>query len=102
MPLHTEPHPLAGKTVKIKQQARHFQKPDFGGSDFRLEDWWDRVGGKSWRVCDGNVGCCVYGMRIGLSHTSVGGGIPPDDEVVYGHIGGLGHLVHVSELEDGK
>ena len=89
--IHNEPHPQAGKIVKIKQDVKHFQYPDFGGSEFHLEDWWDRVVGKSWMVCDGNPACLVYAMR--------GTSLPIDDEVVYGKVDNSGSLVHVSELE---
>lgn len=90
--MHDKPHDLAGKTVKIKADAKHFQVPDFGGLDFRVEDYWDRVSGKSWMLCQGNPACMVYALRTGLT------GLPPDDEVLYGKIGALGHLVHISEL----
>lgn len=90
---HQKPHPFAGKTVKIKPGVEHFQVENFGGSDFKLEDWWDRVAEKSWMFCDGNPACMIYGLRSGMA------GLPTDNEVVYGKVGGLGHLVHVSELE---
>ena len=93
--LHTTSSALAGKTVKIKLNAKHFQQPDFGGSDFSVEDWWDKVSGKTWRNCNGNPACMVYGMRAGMSEIP----IPPDDEVLYGKVGSLGHLVHISEIE---
>ena len=86
--IHPEASPLAGSIVRIKKDAKHPQIPDFGGSEYRVEDWWDRVGGKSWLDC-GNTACVVYAMR----------GLPVDDDVLYGKIGHLGHLVHVSEIE---
>ena len=85
--------PLAGRTVRIAGTAKHPQVPDFGGSEFRVEDWWENVGGKSWQACEGNPACMVYGIRSGLS------GLPLDDEVLYGKIGPFGHLVHYSEIE---
>jgi len=94
--IHTNQSELAGKTVKIKQDVKHFQQPDFGGSDYRVEDWWDRIAGKSWRDCNGNLACIVYGIRAGMAYPS----IPSDDEVLYGKVGVLGHLVHISEIED--
>jgi len=36
----------------------------------------------------------IYGMRCGLSEIP----IPIDNEVLYGKIDGLGHLVHISEI----
>jgi hypothetical protein len=77
---HPEPHPLARKTVRLKLDVKHPQVPGFGGAEFRIEDWWDRVAGKSWMFCDGNPACLVYAMRTGFAETP----IPTDDEVVYG------------------
>ena len=93
---HTNPHPMAGKTVKIKTGVIHPQFENFGGSEFRIEDYWDRVAGKSWMFCDVNPACLIYAMRTGLSNIR----IPNDDEVLYGKINGLGHLVHINEIEE--
>ncbi len=92
---HTEPHPFAGKTVKIKKDVTPYPGSDsFGGEVFRLRDWWDRVsGGQSWLCCKDNMACVMYAVRSGI------GELPTDDEVVYGKIGTFGHLVHVSELD---
>jgi len=84
---------LAGTTVRIRSGLKHPQLESFGDSEFRVEDWWVNVAGKSWQICQGNPACMVYGIRSGL------GGLPLDDEVLYGKIGLLGHLVHVSEIE---
>lgn len=94
MSMHTKPHPLAGKVARIKPNVKHPQNPNFGGSEIRIEDWHDRVAGKSWMHCDGNPACLIYAMRTGLSETPV----PTDNEVIYGKVGPFGHLVHVSEL----
>jgi hypothetical protein len=91
--MHDAPHPFAGKTVRIRKEVKHPQFPNFGGSEFLLEDWWDRVAGKSWMHCDGNPACLVYAMRTS------GKKVPIDDEVVYGKMRSYGHLVHVSEIE---
>lgn len=82
---HTEPHPLSGQTVKIASG-------EFAGRDYRLEDWWDRLAGKSWMDCDGNRACLEYALR------SAGGNNPFSNEVVYGKIDGAGKLMHVSDL----
>lgn len=84
---HAAPHSHAGKTVKIKS-GQH------AGSDYRVEDYWDRVSGESWMFAEGNPACIQYALRTGL-HDKV----PTDDEVVYGKIGSIGHLLHVSELD---
>lgn len=84
-----ETHPLAGKTVRLNC------KPDLdslNGNAFVIEDWWINVGGKSWMICNGNIACLKYAMRSGFSE------LPTDDDVVYGKVGGFGHLVHISEL----
>ena len=94
--MHTEPSALAGTTVKIKAGVKHFQVPDFGGAEYRVEDWWDRVGGKSWMDCNGNPACMVYAVRSGFADPP----IPTDNEVLYGKIGYYGHLVHISEIEE--
>lgn len=91
---HATKHPMAGKTVRIKPGITHPQVPGFGGAEFCLEDWWDRVAGKSWMICQGNPACLIYAVRTGMSADPT----PIDDEVVYGKVGRFGHLVHVSEL----
>jgi len=88
--IHAEQSRLAGKTVRVKPHVE-----PFGGSGFVVEDWWDRIAGKSWGVCNGNPACINYAIRTGLADHDV----PDDDEVLYGKIGPLGHLLHISELE---
>ena len=90
MAIHKDAHPLAGKTVTLKLIA---PDPNLDGKEYRIEDWWDRIAGKSWGACDGNPACLKYAMRTGF-----GGGVPSNDEVVYGKVGPYGHLIHVSEL----
>jgi hypothetical protein len=83
--IHKDPHELAGKTVKIKSG-------EFVDQDYRIEDWWDRVGGKSWTVMEGNPACLEYAMRSSAEQK------PISDEVVYGKIGSFGKLMHISDL----
>jgi hypothetical protein len=85
--MHDTPHPLSGKRVTITAGQ-------FAGETYRIEDWWDRVAGKSWTVCDGNPACLEYAMRSASEGTGI------SDEVVYGHIGSFGKLIHVSQLGD--
>lgn len=87
--MKTESSPLAGKTINIKQEANHI-----GGQQITIEDYWHLVSGKSWKVSNGNPAAINYSMRTSLAAFKV----PLDDEVLYGKIGGLGYLVHVSEL----
>ena len=93
--MHDNVSPLANKVVKIKAGATHPQVEHFGGAEFKVEDWWDRVGGISWMVAVGNPACMIYAMRTGLTERF----IPINDEVLYGKIGMFGHLVHIDEIE---
>jgi len=93
--MHKEQSELANQTVKIKPGVVHPQYTTFAGVDFKVEDWWDRVTGGSWMDAQGNPACLVYAVRTGFSKS-----VPTDDEVLYGKTpDGLGHLVHVSEIE---
>ena len=85
-------HPLAGREVRLKCA----DDPDgLNGSIMVVEDWWQNVAGKSWMMCDGNPACLKYALRSAFS------GLPTDDEVIYGHVCGMGHLVHQSEIDQG-
>lgn len=88
-------HPLAGKTVTLNDVTRDPSGEVVPGATFRVEDYWQNVTGKSWTISEGNPAALKYALRTGLS-----GGHVPLDDVVYGKIGGFGHLVHVSELGD--
>ena len=89
---HQEKSEYVGKEVIIRESATHFQFPNFGGSVMLVEDWWDRVYGESWMSSDGNPAALVYAMR------SVDNNLPTDNEVLYGKVGGFGHLVHIKEV----
>lgn len=86
---HSEASPLAGQTVTIKTG-------EFAGQEYRVEDYWDRITGGSWMFAAGNPACIQYAIRTGMAENPP----PLDDEVLYGKIGALGHLVHVSEIEE--
>lgn len=89
--MHTASHPLAGRTVTLNLKSK--DAPDIAtGSEFRVEDYWDKITGGSWMTAQGNPAALKFAMRSGLA------GLPLDDEVVYGKVGPYGHLVHVSEL----
>ena len=79
--------PLAGQTVTIKTG-------EFAGQEYRVEDWWENVYGKSWTHCNGNPACLKFAMRTGFSDIP----IPTDNEVLYGKIGSFGELINASEL----
>jgi len=92
--IHETQSKLAGRAVTLKKDVKHFQQPHFGGSEYNVEDYWDRVSDKSWMFSDGNIAAMVYGIRTGMSN------LPIDDEVLYGKVGSFGHLVHISEIEE--
>jgi hypothetical protein len=89
--IHKESNELAWRTVLLKEDMRD---PELNGAAFVVEDWWDKIGGVSWMFSDGNPAALKYAFRSGFK------GLPIDDEVVYGKVGGLGHIIHVSEIED--
>jgi hypothetical protein len=97
--MHDTHHPLTGATVTLTITTvvpAHETAPviqELQGKEFRIEDWQDRVFGKSWMVGNGNPACIKYAIRSAFC------GLPLDDEVVYGKIGSIGHIVHVSEFE---
>lgn len=89
--MHADQHPLAGKNVRLDLAPPG--APDVpADATFLIEDWWDRVTGGSWMDAQGNPAALKYAMRSGFAR------LPLDNEVVYGKVGHLGHLVHVSEL----
>ena len=83
---HAEPHKWAGKTVRARYDGREV--------DYRVQDWSDRVHGEPWAAYRTSKLSEVQeyadrGKRDGL---------PPDNEVVLGTIGGLTVMLHASEL----
>jgi len=98
--MHTESHPLADRTVLLREDVVDTQRGlVVGGRKFTVKDWWDLLVGESWMDARStNFACYWYSRRRRYS------GLPYDDEVVYGHIypddGGVGlsHLVHITEL----
>ncbi len=69
----------------------------------RIDGWWDDInGGVGWGSdqFSGNPAVLWYAFRTGIK-----GGVPWDDEVLYGHITdddrhGLGILFHETEIID--
>lgn len=98
MSIHAAPHPLAGTTVTLggdRLAADAELKP---GTAYRVEDWWDRVSGQSWATSQGNPAALKYAVRTACGDIA-GKPVPDDDEVLYGKVNGIGHLVHVCEIE---
>jgi hypothetical protein len=95
--MHVGSHPSAGETVILNETAKDPQRGIVvAGAEFVLEDWYDYMDGRgiygrSW-MTDRTFATHWYAMRREAND------LPLDDEVVYGHIGPYGHLVHVSEL----
>lgn len=85
MSTHKTPHPLAGKTVKITTGQ-------FAGRQYWIEDWWDRVAGKSWMDCDGNPACMEYAVRSASEGTVL------NNDVVYGKFDIFAKLIHINQL----
>ncbi|MFF9097611.1 hypothetical protein ACF1AX_31375 [Streptomyces sp. NPDC014802] len=94
--MHHTPHHLAGQSVTVTPTAPLYGYANTEPLQFRVEDWHDRVFGQSWMTYVGNAASLGYAIR------SVDGGLPTDNEVIYGKCPrGFGHLVHVSEIQDG-
>jgi len=88
---------LAGTTVKIREGVTDpAQNQVVGGAEYLVEDWWINVAGESWMFAVGNPAAIHYALRSGMA---TGNPVPMDDNVLYGKIGNLGHLVHISEIE---
>lgn len=95
---HANPHELAGTTVPVRTRVPLFRQNNNANATVPLlvEDWWDRVTGRSWMDEVGSPACLSYAIRSGALS------LPLDNEVVYGHTAdGLGHLVHASEIRRG-
>ncbi len=88
-----EQSPLAGRTVKVHPVVPYENLQE--GVEYRVEDWWINVYGKSWTQADGNPAAMIYAIRMAK------GGLPFGDDVLYGKCGYLGYLVHISEIEEG-
>ncbi len=85
-----ETHPLARQTVTIKPiEGREYQNV-VEGAEYRVEDWVENVMGP---LQMGNPAVLGYILRTT--------GLPNDvgtSDLVYGKIGGLGYVLHDSEL----
>lgn len=90
-----EKYKFAGQRLTVKNGAGiSLMGEMLDGKEFIAEDYWMNVAGKSWKCVDGNHAVMEYIVRSLKRITPP----PMDDEVVYGKIGGYGHLFHVSEL----
>lgn len=85
------------KAYKIKGESEYLNKK-YGTSNpiIVIEGTDKEVFGCYWGGLNSNPVAMLYGMRAGCEGLLLGG------HVYYGHIGGLGELVHESELEPTK
>lgn len=93
--IHNEASEYANKTVTVNAPGlRHHLGDDSPIHQFRVEDWWDRLGAGSWTMNGNNWAVFNYSLRVARF------GLPHDDEVLYGKDDdGLGHIIHVSEIQ---
>jgi hypothetical protein len=80
------------KSSNKKRKRFRIKSGELKGYEYEVEGWWKEITGKSWMFSDGNIACIQYAVRSSKDE------LPIDDNVYYGHIGGLGYLVHMSEL----
>lgn len=92
------PFEHAGKKVKVKEGVgKGLQVDDMSGMDFVIEDWCENVLGCSWMNANGNPAAMEYAIRI--AENGQNNDVPIfSNDVVYGKIGGFGHLFHINEL----
>jgi len=84
-----------GKAYRVKGSSRYLAKKYGTSNPTILIEGTDRdIFGGSWGTQFGNPTCMMYGMRSGFESLPCGG------ETYYGKIGGVGELVHESELEE--
>lgn len=88
----------AGKTVRVKSGVGiNTLGQDMSGQEFVVEDWCENVLGISWMNANGNPAALEYAMRSGFNGSN--NDVPTfSNDVVYGKIGGFGHLFHINEL----
>ena len=84
---HPEPHPHAGKAVRLTRLSEDWREPSVVAT---VEDWADRIG-MPWylRMTPASL---TYMARV------VASDLPVDSEVVYVKASGLGYFVHDSEI----
>ena len=65
----------------------------FKDQEYLLEGRWIDLTGGSWMFADGNPACLEYAIR-----SAAEGDTNFDDDVYYGHINGLGKLIHQDQI----
>lgn len=89
--IHDTIHPMSGARVRIKMKTPD-RTLDGLEHDFRIEDWADRVMGRSIWDSAGNFAIMNYAMRRPDAMASF------SDECVYGKVDGLGYIIHTDEI----
>ena len=93
---HREPHQNRRKTTTVRRNLSTIP-PTKKGAQLVIDDWADRVLGRPIDECIGNPAATVYALRCAhddVPHETFG-------EAVYGTIGKVGVIVHVSEFAGG-
>lgn len=84
---------VSGTTYELNEKASdNIRQMVVPGEHYVVEGLWKELTGKSWLDSDGNPAAIQYALRVSSS------GLPWDDDVYYGRINNLGHLVHASEI----
>ena len=84
---------IKGQTYRIKGQSRYFKAKYKKTNPLIIIEGTDKeLFGCFWGGLNKNPAAMFYGMRAGYENLPLGG------QVYYGHIDGLGELVHESEL----
>lgn len=86
-----EPHPQAGKTVRLALRTLSKDTQDFQGAFYRVMDWWQNVNGTPWDESKSPL-TARYAARL------LGSDVPWDGNVVYGRCGHELLCVHDSEI----
>ena len=84
---------FAGCRMKIKPEIKNPHQDNFAGSILTIDDYWDRISGASWMDNLNNKYVKIYAQRVKDSE------LPEDNEVLYGEIGLIGYLIHITEIE---
>ena len=78
---------------KLAQKKVMIISGKYKGKEYWVENWWENVGDGSWMFANGNPACMKYAIRVNARDD-----LPLDNDVLYGKIGGLGELIHISEV----
>jgi hypothetical protein len=62
--MHTDSHPLAGKTVTLNLKGGDRPGDMASGDTYRVEDYWDKLTGKSWGASIGNPAAIYPDLQL--------------------------------------